>query len=206
MRPDKAAGSIVLACLVCACQSIGGAKRSDLSLAPYECQHECSPDDGVKAFAQALRICTASQNYYERGGFISKTARLVVAAVGTLAGTVAAPLAKGSGSDAWSGLSGATNALQTEFDQAFSNAVYVQIRAGVNDARRAGIDAFEKKVEPPDKVNAANAMAEACRTASADVEKEILLKLAEASDSVKDKLTVRSDGGTPASSSSSTKH
>jgi hypothetical protein len=95
----------------------------------------------------------------------SSTAKLVIAIIGTLAGSVMAPVAKGSGKDAWAGLSGSTNALQTALDNSFSASLMLKealyVAAVVVDTNKAFIAA----TDPNKQVQIANSLPILCRLA-----------------------------------------
>lgn len=80
---------------------------------------------------------------------------------------MAAPLAKGSGTRAWSGLSGATNGLQAQLDQQFSNALSVQERQAVANTMTADMQRFRDAETNFERVAEAVFMANDCRQASA---------------------------------------
>ena len=70
---------------------------------------------------------------------MSRATKLGVAISGTLAGAVGAPLAKGCGRTAWTGLSVSANALQNAFDEAFSDALTQKRVGAVIEAMNAGL-------------------------------------------------------------------
>ena len=151
----------------------GGGQTS--KIAPYSCQNpKCDDADALAALDLALKTCTSTQNLYEKRGFNSKRFHFGIALVGALAGAVAAPLAKGSGTAAWSGVSGAANGIQSQFDEQFSYAITVQERAAIADAMTAGTATFQKDHDSFSRVADANIMANNCRVASSKADKAVL--------------------------------
>lgn len=100
-----------------------------------------------------------------------------MAVTGTLAGAVFAPLASGSASTAWSGLSGSTNALQSSLDENFSTVMSVKRRASAAKAGKDGMKSYPSAAEPNSKVYASVSMAFNCAAAAAEVESEAIRAL-----------------------------
>lgn len=94
--------------------------------------YRCNLNDAMQAFLAASKFCRDVQNYYESGGKHSSEYKFWVGTVGTLAGAVVAPIAQGTAKNAWSGLSGATNGLQTSMEQSFSSALNANRMIAVN--------------------------------------------------------------------------
>ena len=136
----------------------------------FTCAGTCTDYEVSRAINHAFQRCRNTQNLYERRGFNSKSGQLAVAVVGALAGAVAAPIAKGSGAKAWSGLSGAANGIQTQLDEQFSATIIAQERLAVSDAMVRGeviLRAAEKEANPPKEVFEAQVMAYECSMAAA---------------------------------------
>lgn len=131
------------------------------------CEAECTETEALNAYVQANTFCREVQNYYEAGGQRAKSNQLAVGAVGSLAGAVAAPLAGGNAAKAWSGLSGATNALQASIEEAFSTTVTTNRRKAVNDAADTAASKYALAGKPNEKVIAAINMARSCAMSSA---------------------------------------
>lgn len=104
----------------------------------------------------------------------------MLAATGTLAGAVFAPMAKGSASTAWSGLSGSTNALQAAVDENFSGVLALKRRASVATAGKDGIVGYPKGGSANDRVYASVTMAFNCAVAPAGVESAAIKAVSEA--------------------------
>ncbi|MGY0565710.1 MAG: hypothetical protein ACW7DQ_19760, partial [Paraglaciecola chathamensis] len=80
------------------------------------CQSVCNSSEALDAINAASKFCREVQNYYENGGQRTNNAKLAVGGIGTIAGTVVAPVSGGSAAAAWAGLSGAANAFQLSID------------------------------------------------------------------------------------------
>ncbi|WP_374419465.1 hypothetical protein [Chromobacterium sp.] len=100
--------------------------------------YRCNLNDAMQAFLAASKFCREVQNYYESGGKHSSEYKFWVGTVGTLAGAVVTPIAQGSAKNAWSGLSGATNGLQTSMEQSFSSALNANRMIAVNKSYASG--------------------------------------------------------------------
>lgn len=105
-------------------------------------ESECRLADALEAYAEASYFCREVHNYYERNGFVGDGASTAIGVVGALSGAVAAPLASGSAAKAWAGLSGATNAMQTNMNNFMSSALAMKRQSAVREAIDAGGNAF----------------------------------------------------------------
>lgn len=141
------------------------------------CASTCTEQEAMQAFVAASGFCRDVQNYYESGGFYAKSSRLAVGTIGALAGSVMAPLATGSATNAWAGLSGATNALQSQMDEAFSSAVAVRRRAAIVEAAEENAARYRAAVTPSQRVVAAIDMARSCSMGSATADQGTLRAL-----------------------------
>ena len=139
----------------------------------------CSEQEALKMYLQANNYCREVQNYYESGGQRANSNKLAIGAVGSLAGAVAAPLASGDAAKAWAGLSGATNALQTSMEEAFSTSVAAKRRKAVKDAAVAGETAYSGATTSGDKVKASINMARSCSMSSAEADTATLKALSQ---------------------------
>jgi hypothetical protein len=110
------------------------------------------------------------QDYYEGNGNRTSGWKLFTAISGTLAGAVAAPLAKGSAKDAWSGLSGSANGLQQEVDGAFNAVLNAKRRAAVVQAYTDSLSEFRASNNADVNVAVAVSMAAKCAMAPAEVD------------------------------------
>lgn len=138
----------------------------------------CTLGDALQAYSKASEFCRTVNNYYEKGGFIGDGTSTAVGVVGALSGAVVAPLASGSAAKAWAGLSGATNALQTQMGDFMSSALYLKRQVAVRNAIKTGETKFEAAAGSPDKqVTAAVAMSNQCWSAAADAEEKALKAL-----------------------------
>lgn len=142
----------------------------------------CTAADAANALAKASAFCRSVQNYYEANGTRTSGWKLATAITGTLAGAVAAPIAKGSGKDAWAGLSGSANGLQKEMDDAFSSILNVKRRAAVTQAYADTIGSYDARNAPDINVAVAISMAAKCAMAPAQVDADGLAKLLNSKD------------------------
>lgn len=94
----------------------------------------CGIGHVVDTYNKAQKYCIDYANTYENGGDAINSSRFWIATVGTLSGAVFAPVAGGSAKDAWAGLSGSTNALQSALNESFSNAVNIRRRSEIAKA------------------------------------------------------------------------
>lgn len=143
------------------------------------CTAECVEKDAVKAYASAITYCIELQRYMGQGNGVISSGRFMLAATGTLAGAVFAPLAKGSASTAWSGLSGSTNALQAAVDENFSGVLALKRRASVATAGKDGIAGYPKRGSANDRVYASVTMAFNCAVAPAGIESQAIKAVSE---------------------------
>lgn len=144
------------------------------------CSTSCNGSDALRAFTQASDYCRQVQNYYEAGGQRANGTKLGVGVIGTLAGAVIAPIAKGTAIKAWSGLSGSTNALQANLDETFSSSIAANRRAAVAQAAVQGENRFfTSGLSDDEKVAAAISMARNCSSSSAIADQKSLHALSE---------------------------
>lgn len=128
----------------------------------------CDAKEAMDAFNAASDYCRRVQNYYEAGGQKANSNKVAIATAGTLAGSVIAPIANGTAAKAWSGLSGATNALQATMDEAFSASVSIKRRAAVVSAAQQGFKNYKSSgTDSNGQVIAAINMASECSMSSA---------------------------------------
>lgn len=143
------------------------------------CGSTCNPGDATREFLKAATYCRAVQNYYESGGKIATNTQLAVGAVGILAGSVIAPITKGSAAAAWSGLSGATNALQIPMQEAYSASISIKRRALIAKNAQTDLLKYTDAVDSSQKVALAIAMALNCSTGAATADAFALKALSE---------------------------
>ncbi|MEO6117476.1 MAG: hypothetical protein ABIP37_00220 [Methylotenera sp.] len=168
------------------------------------CKHDtCVKKEATLAFNQANDYCRRVQNYYENQGFRASGTKFGIGILGTLAGAVFAPISTGSAATAWSGLSGATNGMQTSFNEAFSNQLTIKYRAAVVTAAAEGVAAYKSVVDPNDKVDAAISMARSCSMASALAEQQALKAISQDSISETGKRVLSNDNANFPDSSTS---
>jgi hypothetical protein len=137
----------------------------------------CTDENALKAYLQASKYCKDIQNYYESDGQVSSATKLSVAAIGTVAGSVIAPVTLGTAAKAWSGVSGAANAMQATFDQTFSTAIISKRQAAVADAADQGSQAFASAGSNPARIVAAVNMARSCSMSPAKADADSFQKL-----------------------------
>lgn len=130
-------------------------------------------DDAQAEYLKATAYCVKLQQYYAAGGSSGKAAKFGLAALGTLAGAVFAPIATGTAATAWAGFSGATNALQISYDQSFDYALVTARRAQIQREMEKGQDAYAEK---PTVLSAIN-LASRCAMAPAQVDQAFMATL-----------------------------
>lgn len=123
----------------------------------------CDANHALVAYVRANEFCRKMQDYYAAGGLYAESGKLAISTIGAVAGSVIAPIASGTAATAWSGVSGVSNGLQTQMNQAFSEAVEIQRRASIAEAARDGAEAYgSANATALDRVVAAVDMARGC--------------------------------------------
>jgi len=153
------------------CASMGGPKVTWPWKDPACATYPCTDAEAHRNYHAAIAYCRDVHNHYERFGNRRSSANLGIAAVGTLAGAVISPIAKGTSATAWSGLSGSTNALQASIDQSFAPAIVANRLAAVKTALTSGATAFDAAQTTDKKVNTAIEMAAVCSMAPGEADK-----------------------------------
>jgi len=139
---------------------------------------KCKEQDVLLAFGMASKFCREVHNFYESRGQAGLGTKASVGIVGTLAGAVVAPLTHGSATKAWAGLSGASNAMQTQVDDALSNALALKRQAAIADAVKTGTNKFYDHGDNPTKqVISAIMMSNGCWLASGKADQEAIQAL-----------------------------
>ena len=128
---------------------------------------DCSEMDVLNTYSKARSYCLDLSDLYEGTGSNISSSRFWIASFGTLSGAVFAPLSSGSAKDAWSGVSGSTNALQSALDENFSNAVFVRRRQEIADSGKVARDGMSNVPSNVSKVLLAMDIAYDCRMAVA---------------------------------------
>ncbi|WP_148650320.1 hypothetical protein [Lysobacter capsici] len=118
--------------------------------------------------------------YTENRNFNTRVGRFGIGLIGTVAGSVIAPVTTGSAAKAWSGVSGASNALQSQMDSVFSSSNHIRRRAAIAQAAREAKREFLDERSAGKKRDIAIAMATACETAAADADQQALEALSNA--------------------------
>ncbi|HCE9893675.1 hypothetical protein [Pseudomonas aeruginosa] len=139
----------------------------------------CDISDVVETYNKAQRYCIDYANAYEDGGDAINSSRFWIATVGTLSGAVFAPIAGGSAKDAWSGLSGSTNALQSALNESFSNAINVRRRSEIASAGTTARQQVANSADNLIKVLAAMDIAYDCKMAVGRADAEVVRALNE---------------------------
>lgn len=148
------------------------------TIEPVCATDKCSPGEARIAYLQATEFCRRMQDYYAAGGMYAQSGKMALSTIGAVAGSVIAPIASGTAATAWSGVSGVTNGLQTQVNEAFSEAVDIQRRASIATAARNGDTAFRKDAETDDeRVYAAIAMARECAMGPAEADRSTMRAL-----------------------------
>lgn len=173
---------VTIAISATGCASVRGSSSAKWpwseSSRPCAAMNSCNAGDAIGAFEAASNYCRSVQNYYESGGRKSDTTQFMIGAVGAIAGTVIAPIAKGSAATAWSGLSGATNAVQLSMEDTFSTSLAVKRRGAVVAAATQGSAAYMDAPDENTKVLRAIDMARRCSMAGAEADQSALQSLA----------------------------
>lgn len=179
MRLSRLVSAVACTLVLVGCQ--GPSPKPQLSVGDppilaskvFACSGECKDSQALRAISFAFDTCRNTQNLYERRGFNSKASQFAVAVAGALAGAVAAPIAKGSGTKAWSGLSGAANGIQNQLNEQFSDAIAAQDRQAVLDAMTRGEERLRVAPDANKKVLEAEIMAYDCTMAAASIDAAI---------------------------------
>lgn len=103
-----------------------------------------TPDDMASANADLLLAanhCLAIYNLHGRNAGAAGMGQWSVGTIGVLAGSVFMPITKGTAATAWSGLSGAANALQLSMNEALSASVELSRQQRVAQAAQEGLKA-----------------------------------------------------------------
>ena len=160
----------------CASWVTGNAAKWPWSQGTALCKSNgCDLNDAIAAFEAASEYCRSVHNYYESGGRKSGASQFIVGAVGTVAGTVVAPLASGTAAKALAGVSGAANAVQLSMDEAFSTSVAVRRRVAVAEAASSAAATFNAESQDNGKrVTLAINMARDCSMAGAKADQAAL--------------------------------
>lgn len=152
------------------------------------CQKSCTPEESMKAVADAAGFCRNVQNHYEFKDSTLDNTQVLISWTGALAGSVAAPIAKGSAVKAWSGLSGITNGLQDSLNRQYSDTVMLARRKSVYDAASKNIESIISAPDDNARVRAAiaMAMAMACALSSASIDIKLNKALLDAASAATD--------------------
>lgn len=150
------------------------------------CQKSCTPEESMKAVADAAGFCRNVQNHYEFKDSTLDNTQVLISWTGALAGSVAAPIAKGSAVKAWSGLSGITNGLQDSLNRQYSDTVMLARRKSVYDAASKNIESIISAPDDNARVRAAIAMAMACALSSASIDIKLNKALLDAASAATD--------------------
>lgn len=142
-------------------------KSNSVCTVKVETPNDCTLTDVVTAYNLALNYCIDYSNMYEDGGDTINNSRFAIATLGTLSGAVFAPLAGGSAKDAWSGLSGSTNALQSSLNESFNNAINIRRRLEITGAGTTAKQQVSEGKDHLNKVLASMQLAYECRMAAA---------------------------------------
>ncbi|WPH22333.1 hypothetical protein [Variovorax paradoxus] len=184
MRFIYRATLVVLAvAALCGCETFQQALHPPASSLPWTvsgkadlCSENCTKSQETEALLRAASHCLAIYQYHGQYAGAAGAAQWTLGSLGTLAGSVFAPIAHGNAAKAWAGLSGATNALQLSMNNAFSATVELNRQRAVAKATKDGLEAFQKAAVG-EKFSAAVAMSLGCATAGAMADAETLIKL-----------------------------
>lgn len=100
--------------------------------------------------------------------------KLAVGTIGAIAGGVIAQFAQGGAAQAWAGVSGVANGIQTQMDGMFQHAIDVKRKELIAKAALTGAADVRKADLPDRKVERAMEMALACSMNSVTADSEIL--------------------------------
>jgi hypothetical protein len=119
-------------------------------------------------FQEAIVFCRSVLNHYERGGKKAASTKIAIGAIGSIAGGIVAPsLAAGgaamSAIAGWSGLSGVTNSLLTDFGKSsIDEDFYFQERRNVAKALKSSITRISAETDAAKKVEFSRELAATC--------------------------------------------
>ncbi|MFJ4375183.1 hypothetical protein ACIP1T_21575 [Pseudomonas japonica] len=114
----------------------------ELDLSSCKSGGECSYYDAYSSIMATGAYCRDVSNFYENGGNINSNTRLGVKILGVLAGSVFGITAGGSAAKAWSGLSGATNGIQSDLsDSALARSNRARVVAQI-------LSEYTKEIKP----------------------------------------------------------
>jgi hypothetical protein len=161
----------------------------------------CSQKDAYEAVLATVTYCRQVSNHYENGGNVTDRTRLGVKVLGVLAGSVFGVTAGGSAAKAWSGLSGATNGIQSDLgENSLLRANRAKLISGIlEDYDKALQKPFSKgsmsAAESSDVVRASLSTSARCAVASEAIPEDINRKVEEQVDKIKSLATELSAGG-----------
>ena len=134
------------------------------------------------------KSCVEMLDKLDTDSMKSSKAKLALAVIGTLSGSVFSQLAKGSGKDAWSGVSGSTNALQSALDSSFSANLLLKEALYVAAVMVETNKAFIAEPNATKQVQIANSLPILCRLARLQAIDEANQALSKGDDAMQQKI------------------
>lgn len=181
MKGSAAVGIAVILLTLPGCASFGRASP-DWPWPPEKLicpESGCTEKEALQTFLQAHFYCRAIHNYYESDGNRASASQIAISTVGSLAGAVISPISSGDAAKAWSGLSGATNAMQASIKENFSGSISAKRTKAVLDATTSALQSYDDEADATVRVRTAIKMATACSMAPAKADSAALKALAE---------------------------
>jgi hypothetical protein len=163
---------------------------------------KCEEHHAIEAFILANKYCLETKNSYDKGGNAGDIMKTSIGVIGTLAGAVFSPIAKGTAAAAWSGLSGASNGMQLAVEESFSSSLSIARSNYIVAAANAGEKEFLKKgnADPTMRIFNAVSMARNCALASSIADQKATQAVGQvASDAASDVENMRASSTSPSS-------
>lgn len=137
-------------------------------------KNTCNSSDARTALAQASLYCRQVMDRRDTTDFVFGGTKLGVGTLGAIAGGVIAQFAQGTASQAWAGVSGVANGIQSQMDTFFSHAVDLKRRQNIAKAALSGAVRVRDADTPEDKVERSMEMALACSMNAATADAAVL--------------------------------
>lgn len=174
-------GIIVFCALLCACKSFqppawpwkssSAPADTPICSAPGKA---CTNSDARVALLTASKYCYDVMNRQGTKSAAMGGTKLAIGTIGAISGSVIAQFAEGAAAQAWSGVSGVANGMQTQIDQNFAGAIDIKRREHIAQAAFAGAARIEAADTPEAKIDLAIQMALACSMNAATADANIL--------------------------------
>lgn len=145
----------------------------------------CTESDARAALAVASKYCYDVMNKQGMKGAAIGGSKLAIGTIGAVSGSVIAQFAQGAAAQAWSGVSGVANGMQTQIDQSFANAIDIRRREHIAQAAFEGAALVHDATTPADKIERSMQMALGCSMNAATADATILKLLSGGEDTKK---------------------